>query len=106
MVTTTVQLSESLFGRKPSRMRKVHRLANSVIALDEVQALPRALLVPLADAPRLLAAHFRASVVLSSATQPELWSLGPLRDVPARDLVEDRVPLFRAMRHARFEWWL
>lgn len=106
IVTTTVQLFESLFGRKPSRMRKVHRLANSVIVLDEVQALPHALLVPLADALRLLAGHFGATVVLSSATQPELWSLGPLRDVPARDLVEDRVPLFRAMRHARFEWWL
>ncbi len=106
VVTTTVQLFESLFGRKPSRMRKVHRLANSVIVLDEVQALPHALLVPLADALRLLAAHFGATVVLSSATQPELWSLGPLRDVPACDLVEDRVPLFRAMRHARFEWWL
>jgi CRISPR-associated endonuclease/helicase Cas3 len=106
VVTTTVQLFESLFGRKPSRMRKVHRLANSVIVLDEVQALPHALLVPLADALRLLAGHFGASVVLSSATQPELWSLGPLREVRARDLVEDRVPLFRAMRHARFEWWL
>jgi CRISPR-associated endonuclease/helicase Cas3 len=106
VVTTTVQLFDSLFGRKPSRMRKVHRLANSVIVLDEVQALPHALLLPLADALRLLAAHFHASVVLSSATQPELWSLGPLRDVRARDLVEDRAPLFRAMRHARFEWWL
>ena len=106
VVTTTVQLFESLFGRGPSRMRKVHRLANSVIVLDEVQALPHALLVPLADALRLLAAHFGATVVLSSATQPELWSLGPLRDVPARDLVQNRVPLFRAMRNARFEWWL
>ena len=106
VVTTTVQLFESLFGRRPSRMRKVHRLANSVIVLDEVQALPHGLLVPLADALRLLAGHFGATVVLSSATQPELWSLGPLRDVPARDLVQDPVPLFRAMRHARFEWWL
>ena len=96
VVTTTVQLFESLFGRRPSRMRKVHRLANSVIVLDEVQALPHALLVPLADALRLLAGHFGATVVLSSATQPELWSLGPLRDVPARDIVEDPVPLFRA----------
>jgi CRISPR-associated endonuclease/helicase Cas3 len=106
VVTTTVQLFESLFGRRPSRMRKVHRLANSVIVLDEVQALPHALLVPLADALLLLARHFGATVVLSSATQPELWSLGPLRDVRPRDIVKDPVPLFRAMRHARFEWWL
>jgi CRISPR-associated endonuclease/helicase Cas3 len=106
VVTTTVQLFESLFGRGPSRMRKVHRLANSVIVLDEVQALPHGLLVPLADTLRLLAANFGATVVLSSATQPELWSLGPLRDVPARNIVKAPAPLFSAMRHARFEWWL
>ncbi len=106
VVTTTVQLFESLFGRMPSRMRKVHRLANSVIVLDEVQALPHGLLVPLTDALRLLAARFGTSVVLSSATQPELWELGPLREVPARDIVEHPLPLFRALRHARFEWWL
>jgi len=106
VVTTTVQLFESLFGRMPSRMRKVHRLADSVIVLDEVQALPHGLLVPLADALRLLAGHFGATVVLSSATQPELWSVGPLRDVPAGDIVEDPVQLFGALRHARFDWWL
>jgi CRISPR-associated endonuclease/helicase Cas3 len=106
VVTTTVQLFDSLFGRMPSRMRKVHRLANSVIVLDEVQALPHGLLVPLTDALRLLAARFGTSVVLSSATQPELWDLGPLREMPARDIIERPLPLFRALRHARFEWWL
>jgi CRISPR-associated endonuclease/helicase Cas3 len=106
VVTTTVQLFESLFGRMPSRMRKVHRLANAVIVLDEVQALPHSLLVPLADALRLLAGRFGATVVLSSATQPELWSLGPLREVPAHDIINDPVPLFGALQHTRFEWWL
>ena len=106
VVTTTVQLFESLFCRTRSRMRKVHRLANSVIVLDEVQALPHGLLVPVTDALRLLAGRFGASVVLSSATQPQLWSLGPLDNVPVHDIVEDPVPLFGALRYARFEWWL
>lgn len=106
VVTTTVQLFESLFGRMPSRMRKVHRLANSVIVLDEVQALPHSLLVPLTDALRLLSGRFGATVVLSSATQPELWSVGPLREVPACDIVKDPEPLFGALQHARFDWWL
>ncbi|WP_307937023.1 hypothetical protein [Salinispora arenicola] len=39
-------------------MRRVHRLANSVIVLDEVQALPHAMLAPILDGIRLLERHF------------------------------------------------
>jgi CRISPR-associated endonuclease/helicase Cas3 len=106
VVTTTVQLFESLFARNPGRMRRVHRLANAVIVLDEVQALPHGLLPPITDGLRILTERFGTTVLLASATQPELWALGPLRDVPMRDVIVDPAPLYRALRRARYQWWL
>lgn len=103
-VTTTVQLFESLFGRKPSRMRKVHRLANAVLILDEVQALPHTLLPVIADALRLLATRYGTTVLLSSATQPALWEFGPLKDLPAQEIAPDPPALFARLPRVRYEW--
>ncbi|MET8124505.1 CRISPR-associated endonuclease Cas3'' [Streptomyces sp. NPDC005065] len=106
VVTTTVQLFQSLFARKPSAMRKLHRLAGSVIVLDEVQALPDRLLIPILSVLRDLVEHFGASVVLVSATQPSFWSLAQLEGLPRRSMVEDVTGLFEALRRVRYEWRL
>jgi len=77
ILTTSVQLLESLFAHKPARCRKLHRLAGSVILFDEVQTLPPKLAVATIGALQRLAGEspYRASVVFATATQPAFESL-------------------------------
>lgn len=73
ILTTNVQCLESLMAHKPSRCRKLHRLAQSVILFDEVQTLPPHLAkVTLANLSRLAAPEgpFGSTVLFATATQP------------------------------------
>jgi CRISPR-associated helicase Cas3/CRISPR-associated endonuclease Cas3-HD len=106
IVTTTVRLFESLFDRRPAAMRRLHRLAGAVIVLDEVQSLPHQMLVPILDALRTLVGHFGATVVLSSATQPDFWHLSPWRDLPAAHIISEPEVLVSRLRRVDFEWRL
>lgn len=106
VVTTTAQLFQSLFDRRPSAMRKLHRLAGSVIVLDEVQALPDRLLLPILSALRVLTERFGTTVLLASATQPAYWSLRPFRELEIHDVIKQREPLYDRFRRVRYEWRL
>ena len=104
VVTTTVQLFNSLFSNRTSSTRKLHNLARSVIILDEAQALPPRLLEPILDGLRDLAENYGSSVVLSTATQPAFQAIKPFADVNAHDIVPSPEKHFYRLKRVRYEW--
>jgi len=105
VVTTNVQLFESLYANRTSRCRKLHNLARSVIVLDEVQTLPVELLRPCIEALRELANNYRCSIVLCTATQPAItvnedFKIG-LEDV--REIIPEPAELYQRMRRVEVE---
>ena len=104
VVTTTVQLFESLFSNRRGKTRKLHNLAKSVIILDEAQALPARLISPILDGLRELTENYGASVVLSTATQPAFDLIKEFHAVEARDMVPNPSRHFEALRRVEYEW--
>ncbi|HXP96518.1 MAG TPA: CRISPR-associated helicase Cas3' [Telmatospirillum sp.] len=104
VVTTTVQLFESLFANRSSRCRKLHNLANSVIILDEAQTLPLRLLRPCVAAIDELARHYGATIILCTATQPALdvrdFKHGGL-ELQGRELAPDPKALAEKLKRVR-----
>jgi CRISPR-associated endonuclease/helicase Cas3 len=110
IVTTNVQLFESLFAAKTSRCRKLHNIVNSVIVLDEAQQLPPKFLQPILDTLNLLVKHYGVTVVLCTATQPALSSaeyfdatrnLRGLTDV--REIIDDPDALYAQLKRVNVE---
>jgi CRISPR-associated endonuclease/helicase Cas3 len=100
VVTTTVQLFESLLGNRVSTSRKLHNLADSVLILDEVQMLPTKHLDPILDVLRTLVERFGTTVLLSTATQPDFTHAG----LGGEEIAPDPAHTFNALRRVRYHF--
>ena len=72
IVTTNVQLFESLFSNKRSDCRKLHNVVKSVVILDEVQTLPMDFYKPIVHTLDTLCRIFGVSVLFTTASLPVL----------------------------------
>lgn len=102
VITTNVQLFESLYSNKTSQCRKLHNLANSVIVLDEAQMLPTELLKPCVRSLAELVHLYGCTVVLCTATQPSLDSMFEEYGCSVREIVPNVNELFEGLRRVKY----
>ena len=72
IITTLVQLLNTLFESRTAAVRRFHSLCQSVIVIDEVQTVPTKMLSLFNLAVRFLQIVCGSTIVLCSATQPSL----------------------------------
>lgn len=97
--TTQVQFLNTLIQGKSNSIRKLHTLANSVIVIDEIQTIPLKCTYLANAAFNTLSRHLNSTVILCTATQPNLKEL----EVPALlkgpgELTQDPVGAARAFK--------
>jgi len=73
IVTTFVQFFYSLISNRNKAIRKFHNIVNSIVILDEVQAIPHYYWLLLNKMMHFLAEKFNLYFVLITATQPLLF---------------------------------
>lgn len=100
IVTTNVQFFESLHAKETSRCRKLHRLAKSVIILDEAQTLPISYMQPCLKALEQLSTNYGSSVVLCTATQPAIVKRDDFKIglPPPHEIIPDPPKLYAALK--------
>ena len=87
IITTLVQLLNTLFDAKTACIRRFHALTDSVIIIDEVQTLPYHMLTLFNLALTFLAEICHATVILCSATQPCTEQIAHPIGCTVRDLI-------------------
>lgn len=94
IVTTAVQMLNTLFSDRKSSIRRIHTLCNSIIIFDEVQAIPVRCMELFYLAVNFLSKFCNTTIVLCSATQPSLAKLQENNICPCKEMV-DHVEMYQ-----------
>lgn len=87
IVTTAVQFLNTLFTAKTSNVRRMQSLADSVIIIDEAQAIPIKTIELFNMAINFLTSFMNSTVVLCTATQPLLDQIDKNALLPPTEMV-------------------
>lgn len=105
IVTTNVQLFQSFYHRKSSRLRKLHNIADSVIVFDEVHMMPIPFLQPCLRAVGYAVKYLGSEAFFLSATMPDFGELFGkyAKGCGYDELISDKSD-FKAFRNCGFKF--
>jgi CRISPR-associated endonuclease/helicase Cas3 len=104
IVTTTIQFFESLFSNKPSRCRKIHNIAKSVVIFDEVQSLPKEMIQPTLTMLKNVQKMMKTSFLFCTATLPAFEKRERFDGIEnIQPLVENPGILFQKTRRVNYQ---
>lgn len=103
IITTLVQLLNTMFSGRPSAVRRFQALCNSVIVIDEVQTVPSHLLSIFHLSLGFLSTVCNATVILCSATQPYDQAMAHPIPVPTKDMVPYDSELWQVFRRTALQ---
>ncbi|NLW38695.1 MAG: CRISPR-associated helicase Cas3' [Peptococcaceae bacterium] len=78
ILTTFVQLFQSLFTGNNRMLKKIHKLAGSIVILDEVQSVPDRYQPLIGALLRKISEFYGTRFILMTATQPKILEFGDL----------------------------
>ncbi len=110
ILTTNVQLLQSLFANRPSPCRKLHRLARSIILFDEAQTMPSPVVVPSLASLSHIAHRYDSTIVFSTATQPAFSHLNNEiikqcdKGWNPKEIVPDNLRLYERSKRVGIKW--
>ncbi|HPV42958.1 MAG TPA: CRISPR-associated helicase Cas3' [Spirochaetota bacterium] len=103
IVTTTVQFFESIFSNKPSKCRKIHNIAESVVIFDEVQSLPKEIIIPTLTMLENMLFVMRTSFLFCTATLPAFEKRKSFDGIESiTSLVDNPDELFQKTRRVEY----
>lgn len=100
IVTTAVQILNTIFSSQKSYIRRMHTLCNSVIIFDEVQAIPIKCTELFHEAVNFLSQFCKSTIVLCSATQPSLTMLSQNNIFNCTEMVKEYKKYANAFKRA------
>lgn len=101
IITTMVQMLNTLFAGKTANIRRMQALCNSIIVIDEVQTVPDKMLSLFNLALNFLAKICNATIILCSATQPCFEKTMYPLDKSVKDLItltKEQETVFKRVR--------